>query len=200
MTEPQRPESPKRRSNRLLVALVLLAVGGALVAKIWEVAVEPETSALDYLGAIPLERPAPAFELLDREGRPVRLEDFRGRWVFLNFWATWCESCRTEMPSMERLAQRLKGEDFAMLAATVDEGWAPVDAFFEEARPTFTVLHDPEAKWATAYGTTKFPETWLIGPDGRLRARFVGPRDWSDPAFEAWFASVLGRPAKAAGP
>ena len=92
---------------------------------------------------------------------------------------------------MAELARRLTGAPIAMVAATVDESWEPVDRFFAGAAPPFTVLRDLDATWSKTYGTVKFPETYLIGPDGTLRAKFVGPRDWNDKAFELYFRKQL---------
>lgn len=186
--------SPKRRRSLPLVpAAIVVALAVAAAVKAYEISRHSRALPHDPLAVQPLDRPAPPFALADRQGNRVRLADFEGRWVLLNFWATWCDPCRVEMPSMERLAKALAGEDFQMLAVSVDESWEPVDAFFKDERPGFRVLHDGEAKWAQAFGTSKFPETYLIGPDGRLKAKFVGPRDWSDPAFEEYFAKRFGR-------
>ncbi|MGI5865513.1 MAG: TlpA family protein disulfide reductase [Myxococcales bacterium] len=189
---------PKRRGSHPLVpVVVVLALSAAVGVKIREISHYARPFAHDPLAVQAVDRPAPSFELADREGGRVRLADFEGRWVLLNFWATWCESCLDEMPSMDKLAKALAGEDFEMLAVSVDESWEPVDAFFKDVEPAFRVLHDDGAKWAEAFGTSKFPETYLIGPDGRLRAKFVGPRDWSHPAFAEYFARWLGRPGLA---
>lgn len=182
------------RVGRWPLALLSVVVALAAAAKGHEILVGQRDAELGYLGVELLDRPAPRVALFDRHGGRVRLEDLRGRWVFLNFWATWCDSCRLEMPSMDALARALQGEDFVMIAASVDEGWAPIDAFFGDAATGFRVFRDEEARAAAAFGTSKFPETFLLGPDGRLRARFVGPRDWSDPAFGLFFEELLGRP------
>jgi hypothetical protein len=88
-----------------------------------------------------------------------------------------------------------------MVAATVDDGWEPVDKFLAGRDFPMTILRDVDGKWAKTYGTTKFPETYLVGPDGRLLAKFVGPRDWSDKAFELYFRKALsGLPQKTAAP
>lgn len=181
-------------SQRLKLVFVVLGAA-SLVAllgfKAYQVFVEPDAMSMQYLGLDPLDAPAPDIVLQDHQGKAVRLSDYRGKLVFLNFWATWCDSCRIEMPSMAQLGAQLKGERFAMIAATVDDSWTPVDAFFQGRAVAFDVLRDPESRWAKELGTSKFPETYLIGPDGRLRAKFVGPRDWGDRAFEVYFRKLL---------
>ena len=181
-------------SRRGKTAFALLAALGAvaiLAFKGYQVFVEPEQMTRQYLGIEAAAGPAPQFAFEARDGKSVGLSDYRGRFVLLNYWATWCDSCRMEMPGMAVLAQQLKGEPFAMVAASVDDGWEPVDEYFSSRAPPFEVLRDPDAKWSKAYGTVKFPETYLIGPDGQLRAKFVGPRDWNDRAFELYLRKAL---------
>jgi thiol-disulfide isomerase/thioredoxin len=191
-----------RLSGVALAVLAALVAAGLIGAKVYEIAFAPRQQTRAYLGVEPRSGAAPAFELKAKDGSPVRLADYRGRTVFLNFWATWCDTCRVEMPSMQHLAQVLKGADFAMVAASVDDSWDPINQYFASAAPAFQVLHDPEARWSRTYGTVKFPETYLIGPDGKLIAKFTGPRDWADPAMEVYFkdllASLGGRPASGA--
>jgi len=127
---------------------------------------------------------APGFSLLDAASQtPVSLADYRGRVVFLNFWATWCEPCEAEMPAMEQVYRRFAGDDFEMLAVSVDEDAAEIDAFRERLELGFPILHDPEKQVADRYQSFRFPETWWIDRDGVLVARFIGPRDWTARAY-----------------
>lgn len=140
--------------------------------------------ALTALGCSP-GRQAPDFIVQDLGGQAVRLSAQRGKVVFLNLWTTWCPPCRKEMPAMADLAGRLADEDFVMLAVSEDDGGAPaVKKFVEEMKLTFPVLVDPEGDVGRRYGVTGYPETFLIDRDGRQVARFIGPQDWKDPAFE----------------
>ncbi len=127
-------------------------------------------------------RPAPDFTLSDLSGHTVRLANLKGRVVFLNVWATWCQPCREEMPSMEALYQRMHGPDFEMVAASADEGGkGVVEEFVRQMQLTFPVLLDPEGQLATRYGVTGFPETFIIDRNGRVVAHELGPRAWSSP-------------------
>ncbi|MGC4114674.1 MAG: redoxin domain-containing protein [Myxococcales bacterium] len=180
-----------RRGKVAFVAVAALSLVGVLGFKAWQVFVEPGQAEARYLGIDPVEGPAPEFVLETRDGKQVKLSDFRGKFVFLNFWATWCPTCKTEMPSMVSMLGALGDTPMVSIAATVDEAWEPVDKYLGRQPLPFQVLRDPEQKWAGTYGTTKFPETYVIGPDGRLRAKFVGPRDWSDRAFELYFRKLL---------
>ncbi len=106
------------------------------------------------------------------------LSGLRGRVVLLNFWATWCKPCEDEMPAMERLYTELAGPGFEMLAVSVDAGRAEVEAFQQRLGVTFPILLDPGKRVSEAYQTYRFPESFLIDGDGRILARYIGPRDW----------------------
>jgi peroxiredoxin len=129
-------------------------------------------------------RRAPDFELPDMNGQPVKLSSFRGKVVVLNFWTKTCGPCLEEMPSVAELAKVAHGRsDFVVLTVSTDEG---PDAVRDTLKVTlngevpFPVLFDPEAKIVNdRYGTHLFPETWLIDPDGVIRGRFDGAKDWS---------------------
>lgn len=111
-------------------------------------------------------------------GETIRLEELRGRIVLLNFWATWCKPCEDEMPAMQRLYEQLAGPDFEMLAVSVDTGRAEVEAFQKRLNLTFPILLDPAKEASSAYQSYRFPESYLIDREGRILARYIGPRDW----------------------
>jgi peroxiredoxin len=122
---------------------------------------------------------APLFELPRLDGgEPISLAALRGRVVLLNFWATWCKPCEDEMPAMQRLHQTLAATDFELLAVSVDAGRDEVAAFRERLGLDFPILLDPDKRVAGAYQSYRFPESYLIGRDGRILARYIGPRDW----------------------
>jgi peroxiredoxin len=154
----------------VVVALILAAALGA-------------AAAIVYRGRV--VRMAPDFVLEDLQGSAVRLSNYRGRVVFLNVWATWCEPCRVEMPSMEVLHRRLGGEDFVVLAVSADaDGREMVAPFVKELALTFPVLLDPDGQVVSRYRVTGYPETFIVDRDGRIVAHEIGPRDWSDQRYE----------------
>ncbi len=143
---------------------------------------------------VELGAPAPDFALPDLSGRDVVLSGQRGRVVFVNFWATWCPPCRDEAPSLERLYGRLQGEDFEILAVSIDAPGqqAAVGAFRDEFGLSFPVLLDPRKQAYGSFGVTGVPETYLIDPQGGLAERFIGPRDWDDPRYARVVRRLLG--------
>jgi peroxiredoxin len=144
------------------------------------------------------DRRAPDFELPDMNGKPVRLSSFRGKVVVLNFWTKTCGPCLEEMPSVAELATiSLTRSDFVVLTVTTDDGPDAVRDTLKVALksdPAFAVLFDPEMTVVGGrYGTHLFPETWIIDPDGVIRARFDGAKDWST-SMAVELIEKLGRP------
>lgn len=126
---------------------------------------------------------APDFELPDLEGKPHKLSDYRGKVVFLNFWATWCKPCAEEIPSMQRLNENLEAFPFAIVAVSVDkDGPGVIKAFLDKYGATFSSLHDRRGRIKDLYKTTGVPETFIIDQNGVIAERVVGPRDWDDAA------------------
>lgn len=129
--------------------------------------------------------PAPGFSLPSKNG-VVALDQFRGKVVLINFWATWCPPCITEMPSLENLKKRMEGKAFQLLAVSVDEeGWGPIDRFVEKTPLTLSILLDVRGDVADLYGTSRLPESYLIDKKGVVVKKYVGPRDWTDPKIIA---------------
>ena len=121
-------------------------------------------------------RQAPDFSLLDLSGKTVALSSFRGKPVLVNFWATWCDSCRKEMPALEDLHRRLSPEGLALLAISMDEDTAKVPPFAREFNLTFPILLS-NRKISNAYAVRGLPAAFLIDGEGRVTRRWVGPLD-----------------------
>lgn len=141
----------------------------------------------------PADRPASDFTLKDLSGRKVRLSQLRGKTVFLNFWASWCPPCVEELPSIVALKQHFEGRPFEVLAVSEDDTVADVRRFFGARLPPFPVLMDEGQRVTRAWGTFKFPETYVVDPRGRVIAKFIGGREWSSPEAIAYFERVVGR-------
>lgn len=138
--------------------------------------------------------PAPDFTLMTMDNKKLSLKDFKGKYIFLNFWATWCGPCIDEMPSMERLYQKFKSKkNFAMLAVSIDKGGAEVvEKFKAENKFTFTVLLDRDSEVAAAYGVMGIPSTYLIDTQGFVINRAVGARTWDTKDSIEFFEKMLG--------
>src|SRR5712691_10379540 len=138
---------------------------------------------VDAHGPIAAGGKAAPFKLTDLSGDPVSLADLRGKVVFLNIWATWCAPCREEMPSMEKLYQRLHGnKGFVMLAVSQDtSGRTEVASYVKKHGYHFDVLLEPKNSVAEAYNVTGVPETFIIDGAGRIVAHHSGAFDWSQP-------------------
>ena len=122
---------------------------------------------------------APAFTLPGLEAEAVSLGHYRGQFVLLNFWATWCPPCVKEMPSMERLTSRLDRHPFTVLAVSLDEeADVLVAPFVERLGVTFKIALDPDSRVAALYGAKELPVTFLIDAEGRVVAAAKGERDW----------------------
>jgi peroxiredoxin len=123
------------------------------------------------------------FKLEKLDGTTVSLASLRGKVVFLNVWATWCEPCREEMPSMETLYDDFKGnKDFVMLAVSQDtKGRSVVAPYVAKNGYRFTVLLDPENKIGESYDVSGVPETFIIDRKGQIVAHHMGAFDWSRP-------------------
>ncbi len=121
---------------------------------------------------------APDFTLVNPENRKVSLKDFRGKLVFLNFWASWCTPCRDEMPAMERLYQQYKDKGFVILAVSVKDSRKDSLAFIKELKLTYPIALDPEGEVGQSYGAWGLPASYLIDPKGIVLARLWGPADW----------------------
>lgn len=123
---------------------------------------------------------APDFHAVNlASGRSQGLAAYRGKVVLLNIWATWCEPCRTEMPSIERLQQQLGGTDFAILAVSVDKDPSDVVKQFQRQYGlTFAILQDRTGDIQRIYQTTGVPESFVINREGLIVKKVIGAHEW----------------------
>ncbi|HSQ03673.1 MAG TPA: TlpA disulfide reductase family protein, partial [Burkholderiales bacterium] len=134
----------------------------------------------------------PSLALKDLKGVPHDLAAYRGKVVLVNFWATWCEPCRDEMPSMQRLEQQLAGQPFAVLAVNADEPEARVRKFLSQTPLGFTILLDPEMRTARAWSARILPMSFLIDRDGRVRYAARGDVDWTSAPVISAIRTLIG--------
>jgi peroxiredoxin len=128
---------------------------------------------------------APAYRAFTLAGDTVTMASLRGAPVLLNLWATWCPPCREEMPSLQRVHEDYQGRGLHVVGVSLDNGeaGAAIAQFVEQYGITFTILHDPHDEATTAFRTFGLPETFLIGPDGRLLRRWRGKVDGDSRTF-----------------
>ncbi len=134
---------------------------------------------------------APNFRRTDLEGKTWVLDDLRGNWVVLNFWASWCPSCRQEMPSLQRLWLEYRARNFVLLGVNVQEGSPAATRFVESYDINFPVVLDQNGSIANDYRVTGIPETVIISPNGRALGKSIGYRRWDKPAARSFFDRVL---------
>jgi peroxiredoxin len=182
-------------SNRLLytVAAVVVVVGLGLAIIIENHRAPQMGDVTDYsaTNAPATKESAPVaagekaanFHLESLDGKTISLDQFQGKVVFLNVWATWCEPCREEMPSMQTLYDEFKAnKDFVMLAVSQDEkGRTAVAPYVAKNGYQFTILLDPANKVGDSYDVSGVPETFIIDRKGRIVAHHMGAFDWSRP-------------------
>ena len=141
--------------------------------------------------AWPARRPTPPLALQAWTGPPWRLASARGQVVVLNFWASWCEPCRAEMPSLEQLATRFEAQRLQVLALNFRETDGAIRRFIDQTACRLPILRDPDGAAAKAYGVRIFPSTVVIGRNSRAAFSVVGEVDWMSPDAQQWLAPLL---------
>lgn len=177
----------KIRNIFTLFVFVSLLTSGSLMA-------EQILPKLGYrLNELPKPVGTPDFNLQDMDEKKYSIEDFRGKVVLVNFWATWCPPCRREMPSLERLYQKLKEKGFIVLAINQFEDPDHVFAYTGQlgTDPTFPILFDRDSKVAEAYKVVGLPTTYLLDKQGRIRYRAVGGREFDHPEVEKIIQALM---------
>ncbi len=143
---------------------------------------------------IPDIPPPMDFELPDLNGGRVKLSDLKGKVVVINFWTTWCPSCRIEMPDLEKLHQRFKSSEFALLAVDLRESRQTVRQYLQDHKLSFTALLDSDGEVGQRFGIRSIPTTFILGQNGGMVGKAIGARQWgSDRAF-ALFEYLINAP------
>ncbi|MFL6663404.1 MAG: TlpA family protein disulfide reductase [Rhizobacter sp.] len=153
----------------------------------------PAARAAHVLRPWPSGKPVPALDLVDLEGKRWSLAALRGQVVVLNFWASWCEPCRDEMPSLELLAQRHEGEGVAVLAVNYQEPLPAIRRFLAAQPVTVPVLLDRDGAATTAWTPRVFPSTVLIDRSGQPVQLVVGELDWTSATERDLMAPLVAR-------
>ena len=164
----------KARTAALLAVLILLLTSGCGFRNRWVELSEEGLAAIEAARTLP----GPDFELLGIDGELHRLSEYRGQIVLVNFWATWCVSCRQEMPALDALHTELAAEDVAILGIATDAEAAKVRPYVEELGIDYPIFLDPKAISATIFGELEgYPKTFILDAEGLLYSSYLGARE-----------------------
>ena len=133
---------------------------------------------------------AKGFSLDSVQGGKISLDDYKGRFVLLNFWATWCAPCRKEMPAMSNLHDQLSNRGLEVVGVHVGPSLAGVKKFLQSVPVTFTIIIDKDMSLAT-WGVRGLPTTYLVNPEGKLVYKAIGEREWDSPEMVNFLNSLL---------
>jgi cytochrome c biogenesis protein CcmG/thiol:disulfide interchange protein DsbE len=134
---------------------------------------------------------APDFTIKTDNGQTISVPGFGGKLLVLNFWATWCPPCVEETPSLSRFAVQMAPAGVVVLAISVDKDEKVYREFLARHRPAFLTARDPEAKINADYGTFKYPETYVIGVDGKVKRKFISDQPWDSEKMVSDIKSLL---------
>jgi peroxiredoxin len=175
---------------------LVIGISVALGVGLWAVTVRLG----DELFPLKIGADAPDFAARPVAASPSRelkgIDDYAGEVVLLNIWATWCGPCRVEMPSMQRLQERLGPKGLKIVAVSVDDPGSAdaITTFAQGLGLTFELLHDPTKAIERTFQTTGVPETFVIGRDGTIRRRSIGAEAWDSEANVAQLERLLAEP------
>ena len=160
-----------------IFAVCLVAAGTVWIKSL--VPPESPTGSLQFLSA------APTLPIFDRAGAKTDLSKEKGKLFIIHFWATWCPPCVEELPALSRFWEEYKSRpDVRLYTISVDKDWPTIDAFLKKnpnAASSAPLYHDPNAATAHRFGSTQYPETYIVNKSGRVLFRVQGPVSWSDP-------------------
>jgi peroxiredoxin len=171
--------------DRILTASILvLAVG-----LVWVVAGTMQQRIVEA-GEI-----APNFSVVTEHGRTVTRSDFGGKLLVLNFWASWCPPCISELPSLNEFAREYASQGVVVLGVSIDKNENLYKKFLTQRNVIFETARDPEANISASYGTFQIPETYIIDRNGKVLEKVISDQDWMDPQFLARVKFMLSSPA-----
>lgn len=181
------------KEKKLILVLIISPVLLLLIISIFAyIQRDKNPEALEKPQPVEIGSLAPDFAFPDLNDIERKLSDYRGKVVFVNMWATWCPPCVYEMPSMQRLYDQLKGEDFEILAISIDAlGKQVVEPFAKKHNLTFPILLDPTGKIKKLYRTTGIPESFIVDKNGVLVLKVIGPQEWDSEEALRFFRGLL---------
>jgi peroxiredoxin len=196
---PSRPAAMEAWSPAWLAARTGLLAFGLLVAALAPAASADEPAlasllkTLDFRGYTSRTAP-PQFSGNTLDARQLSLTEHRGTVIVLNFWASWCLECRSEMPVLERLQREFSSRGLAIIGVNARENKESVGRYAKELGLTFPLVFDPDGKINALYGVIGLPTTFVVGRDGRAIAFAIGPRPWESAPARALIEALLAEP------
>lgn len=185
--------------KKALAAAVLYAASATIANPV--LANEPDIAALIEMRQGDMKKlaftttPADAVQtgFMDRDENPVSFEDFGGKYLLVNFWATWCAPCRHEMPTLDALQNAFGGEDFQVIAIATGHNPLPaIESFFTKAEvKNITIYRDPKQKLAREMSVLGLPMTMILNPQGQEIARLRGDADWFSEDAQAVIRALI---------
>jgi thiol-disulfide isomerase/thioredoxin len=171
--------------NKAFILLIILLSGITIAFLI--IRPSPEITTI---GSV-----APDIELIDINKNKIKLSELRGAVVFINFWATWCEPCINELPSIEELSKLTSGNPkFKLITILFKDDESRAFNFMKENGYTFPIYLNPEGSAAKNFGITGVPETFIIDKKGILRNKIIGPAEWDSPHARETFQALMNEP------
>jgi cytochrome c biogenesis protein CcmG/thiol:disulfide interchange protein DsbE len=134
---------------------------------------------------------APDFSVTADNGRTITRANFGGKLLVLNFWATWCQPCIQELPSLDEFQRELADQGVVVLGVSVDKDAKAYERFLERVKVSFLTTRDPENKVNAEYGTFRFPETYIINRDGKVVSKIISATNWTDDRMMSYVKSLL---------
>jgi len=191
------PASLTARAGLLAFGLLVAALAPAASAD--QLALASLLKTLDLRGYTSRTAP-PQFSGRTLDARQLSMTEHRGTVIVLNFWATWCLECRSEMPALERLQREFSSRGLAVIAVNARENKEAVRRYATELGLTFPLVLDPDGKINALYGVIGLPTTFVVGRDGRAIAFAIGPREWESAPARALIEALLAEPAPGSAP
>jgi cytochrome c biogenesis protein CcmG/thiol:disulfide interchange protein DsbE len=165
-------------------AVVLAAVGAVWIHSL--VPPDSPSGSLQFLSA------APELPIFDRAGRKTDLAKEKGGLIIVHFWATWCPPCVEELPELSRFWEQYgKRGDMRLYAISVNKDWKTIEDFVKKNPSTIPLFHDPGGATAKRFGTTQYPETYIVNRSGRVLFRVQGAVSWSDPEVRSRIEQLI---------
>jgi peroxiredoxin len=175
----------KTRSLLTIAFAVTMAVVGVIFLKSLSPPASPSGS-LAFLSA------APNLTIADRSGEKIDLSKAKGKLVIIHFWATWCPPCVEEVPALSRFWEKYKGrDDIALYTISVDKDWKTIDKFNAKIPNKLPLYIDPNETTAKRFGTSQYPETYIVNKNGRVLERVPGAVSWDDPEIRKRIEQLL---------